>query len=107
MHFQLHVMYLQTVLKNLFNHFFQVVEIAIENNIDSLQINTLLDSRELREKYRKKLVELFVRKGAIIVRHFQLDVNANVLLSLYKDFRPDTDYNSTHLKRLNEHLQYF
>lgn len=49
------------------------------------------------------MFEQFVRKGAIIVRYFQKKVNTQVFKSLYEDFGPNIDYNSTYSQVVNDH----
>ena len=94
-------------LKVLFNRFFQAVDILMEHSMDTLQISTMPDFREMCERYKKQLFELFVRIGAIIVRYFQLNVNSNFLISLCEDLRPDLDYNNTYLKIIATFIDFF
>ena len=94
-------------LKVLFNRFFQAVDILMEHSMDTLQISTMPDFREMCERYKKQLFELFVRKGAIIVRYFQLNVNSNFFISLCEDLRPDLDYNNTYLKIIVTFIDFF
>ena len=60
-------------LKVLFNRFFQAVDILMEHSMDTLQISTMPDFREMCERYKKQLFELFVRIGAIIVKIFSAE----------------------------------
>lgn len=94
-------------LKVLFNRFFQAVDILMEHSMDTLQISTMPDFREMCERYKKQLFELFVRIGAIIVRYFQLNVNSNFFISLCEDLRPDLDYNNTYLKIIVTFIDFF
>lgn len=94
-------------LKVLFNRFFQAVDILMEHSMDTLQISTMPDFREMCERYKKQLFELFVRIGAIIVRYFQLNVNSNFFISLCEDLRPDLDYNNTYLKIIATFIDFF
>lgn len=79
----------------------------MEHSMDTLQISTMPDFREMCERYKKQLFELFVSKGAIIVRYFQLNVNSNFFISLCEDLRPDLDYNNTYLKIIVTFIDFF
>ena len=41
--------------------------------------------------------------GACLVRYFQLNVNSNIFIILFEDFRADIDYNSLYFEMVNDH----
>ena len=65
----LYVMYLQTVFEDFIQPLF--MDILIENSVDSLQISTLRDSREMRQRYEKHMFKIFFRKGAVSLDIFR------------------------------------
>ena len=95
-----YVLYMQVMVRAFLNGFKKISNLTLDYIFDIKQVENISDSRHLREFYFKKISEIGIRKQLFIF-FFQLRVNVDVLVDIFKNFKPDIDYNWKYFKVIN------